>query len=69
MNQKLVSVVQGFSARPGDRLPLMPREAMTPAQRDAADELIAGPRKAVFGPFIPLLRSAMTAPAVIHGAI
>ncbi len=30
---------------------------MTEAQRAAANELIAGPRKAVTGPFIPLLRS------------
>ena len=40
-----------------DRLPPIPREAMDPAQRAAADELIAGPRKAVKGPFVPLLRS------------
>jgi 4-carboxymuconolactone decarboxylase len=30
---------------------------MTEAQRAAANELIAGPRKGVKGPFIPLLRS------------
>jgi 4-carboxymuconolactone decarboxylase len=30
---------------------------MDPAQRAAAEELIAGPRKAVRGPFIPLMRS------------
>ncbi len=35
----------------------MAREAMSPAQQQAADELIAGPRKAVFGPFVPLMRS------------
>jgi len=39
------------------RLPPLPDTAMTPAQRAAADELIAGPRKAVKGPFIALLRS------------
>lgn len=50
-------VPQGFGSTAQDRLPLMPREAMSPAQRDAADALIAGPRKAVFGPFVPLLRS------------
>ncbi|MES2975941.1 MAG: carboxymuconolactone decarboxylase family protein [Pseudomonadota bacterium] len=56
--QKAGSIVtQGFSPQAADRLPMMPRESMTPAQRQAADELIAGPRKAVFGPFIPLLRS------------
>jgi len=40
-----------------DRMPPIPREQMTEAQRAAADELIAGPRKGVKGPFIPLLRS------------
>lgn len=40
-----------------DRMPMIPRSAMTDAQRAAADELIAGPRKGVFGPFIALLRS------------
>src|SRR2546423_5320590 len=40
-----------------DRLPPIPREQMDDAQRTAADALIAGPRKGVKGPFIPLLRS------------
>ncbi|WP_341891756.1 carboxymuconolactone decarboxylase family protein [Variovorax sp. YR752] len=40
-----------------DRLPPLPYERLDDAQRAAADELIAGPRKAVKGPFIPLLRS------------
>ena len=40
-----------------DRMPPIPRERMTEAQRAAADELIAGPRKGVKGPFIALLRS------------
>ena len=40
-----------------DRLPPLAREQMNPAQQAAADELIAGPRKGVKGPFIPLLRS------------
>lgn len=40
-----------------DRLPPLLREQMSDAQRAAADELIAGPRKGVKGPFIPLLRS------------
>jgi len=39
------------------RMPPMARDQMTSAQRAAADELIAGPRKAVKGPFIALLRS------------
>lgn len=40
-----------------DRLPLPSPELMTEAQRAAANDLIAGPRKGVKGPFIPLLRS------------
>lgn len=40
-----------------DRMPPIAREAMDDAQRAAADALIAGPRKGVKGPFIPLLRS------------
>lgn len=51
------NIPQGFSVPAAERMPLMAREAMSAAQRDAADALIAGPRKAVFGPFIPLLRS------------
>lgn len=40
-----------------ERMPPLAPENMTPEQRAAADALIAGPRGAVFGPFIPLLRS------------
>ena len=40
-----------------ERLPALEREAMTEAQRIAADELTAGPRKGVKGPFIAMLRS------------
>jgi 4-carboxymuconolactone decarboxylase len=40
-----------------DRMPPIALERMDDAQRAAADELIAGPRKGVKGPFIPLLRS------------
>ena len=40
-----------------NRLPPMEMQAMNEAQRQAAEALIAGPRKAVVGPFIPLLRS------------
>jgi 4-carboxymuconolactone decarboxylase len=40
-----------------DRLPPLERAAMTEAQRKVADELAAGPRGGVKGPFIPLLRS------------
>ena len=40
-----------------DRMPPLARETMDELQRAAADELIAGPRKGVKGPFIPLMRS------------
>ena len=40
-----------------DRMPPLPADKMTDAQRKAAEEIIAGPRKGVKGPFIPLLRS------------
>ena len=40
-----------------DRLPPLAPEAMDEAQREAAAALAAGPRKGVFGPFVPLLRS------------
>ena len=40
-----------------DRMPPMEMQAMDEAQRQAAQALIAGPRKAVVGPFIALLRS------------
>src|SRR5258706_10139708 len=40
-----------------DRMPPLALDRMTAAQRKAADELTAGPRKGVKGPFVPLLRS------------
>ena len=40
-----------------DRMPPIPDEALTPAQRAAAEELASGPRGKLAGPFIPLLRS------------
>ena len=40
-----------------DRMPPLADSAMDDAQRAAAAELIAGPRKGVKGPFIPLMRS------------
>ncbi|MGV3492233.1 MAG: carboxymuconolactone decarboxylase family protein [Ramlibacter sp.] len=48
---------QGYAEAAAERLPLPADAAMTPAQRDAAQALIAGPRKGVYGPFLPLLRS------------
>ena len=40
-----------------DRLPPLPDDALTPAQRAAAAAIVAGPRGGLYGPFVPLLRS------------
>jgi 4-carboxymuconolactone decarboxylase len=40
-----------------DRMPPIPEDEQSEAQKDAAAELIAGPRGALAGPFVPLLRS------------
>jgi 4-carboxymuconolactone decarboxylase len=44
-------------AERADRLPPLQHDQMDAAQRAAAAELVAGPRKGVKGPFVPLLRS------------
>ena len=44
-------------AKRRDRLPLIPAEQLTPEQKVAVDEMLAGPRGAVIGPFIATLRS------------
>lgn len=48
---------QGFGAASTERLPLPARASMNEAQQAAADAIINGPRKAIFGPFIPLLQT------------
>ena len=40
-----------------DRLPPLAPDGWTPAQREVAEAMIAGPRGAVLAPFVPLLRS------------
>jgi 4-carboxymuconolactone decarboxylase len=40
-----------------DRLPPIPDDQLSEAQRAAVDELLSGPRTAFGGPFVPLLRS------------
>lgn len=55
MNDKAITAQ---NCMPGpERMPALPMNEMDDAQKAAAQELIAGPRGAVFGPFIPLLRS------------
>jgi 4-carboxymuconolactone decarboxylase len=48
---------QGYGEGLTERLPMPPAEALDTLQRAAAQALIAGPRKGVYGPFLPLLRS------------
>lgn len=48
---------QGFGPDGAERLPIPPRESLSEAQRAAADAIVNGPRKAIFGPFVPLLRT------------
>jgi len=48
---------QGFAEGATERLPMPAADAMNDAQRAAAEALINGPRKGVYGPFLPLLRS------------
>jgi 4-carboxymuconolactone decarboxylase len=38
-------------------MPPIPADRMTPEQRQAVEEIVAGPRGALIGPFIPALRS------------
>jgi 4-carboxymuconolactone decarboxylase len=40
-----------------DRLPPLPHERLTDEQRRVAEAIAHGPRGAVYGPFVPLLRS------------
>lgn len=40
-----------------DRLPPLPPDSWSPAQRACAEEIINGPRKALIEPFVPMLRS------------
>ena len=48
---------QGSTQPWRERMPLPPMETMTPEQKAAAQALIDGPRKGVYGPFLPLMRS------------
>ena len=45
-----------FAVAP-ERMPMIPENKMTPAQKKAAAEISAGPRGEVKGPFVALLRS------------
>lgn len=51
------SLFQGYAQGAVERLPMPPTASLDEAQRTAAQALIDGPRKGVYGPFVPLLRS------------
>jgi 4-carboxymuconolactone decarboxylase len=52
----MTSTPQGFGPDRTERLPLPDLAEMTPAQQAARDAIVNGPRKAIFGPFVPLLQ-------------
>lgn len=59
MNNTAVATAtpQGFGDSKSERLPIPEGSAMNDAQRATADAIINGPRKGIFGPFIPLLQT------------
>lgn len=57
MPDQPTALPQGYGTPTGERLPMPAADQMNEAQRAAAQALIDGPRKGVYGPFLPLLRS------------
>jgi 4-carboxymuconolactone decarboxylase len=55
----LMATPQGSGLSSSERLPIPARDAMSEAQRAAAESIINGPRKAIFGPFVPLLQTPL----------
>jgi len=55
----VVIFVLAFSvlAMAQDRMPAIPLDKMTDLQKKYAEEIIKGPRGALYGPFVPLIRS------------
>ncbi|HEX7534867.1 MAG TPA: hypothetical protein VF343_06385 [Syntrophales bacterium] len=49
--------MQSNSVFAQDRMPAIPLEKMTDLQKKYAEEIIKGPRGALYGPFVPLIRS------------
>ena len=52
-----VIVVFSLGAFAQDRMPAIPLDKMNALQKKYAEEIIKGPRGALYGPFIPLIRS------------
>ncbi|NMM09541.1 MAG: carboxymuconolactone decarboxylase family protein [Polaromonas sp.] len=53
----ILTALVALSAVAEDRMPPIPLDKMTPDQRGPAEEIIKGPRGALYGPFLPLIRS------------
>jgi 4-carboxymuconolactone decarboxylase len=53
----LVALVMSLGAFAQDRMPPIPLDRMNDLQKKYAEEIIKGPRGALYGPFIPLIRS------------
>ena len=51
------AILLSMTAAAQDRMPPIPADKMTEAQKKAAAELAAGPRGGFRGPFVPLVRS------------
>ncbi len=52
-----IALAMGGRTMAQDRMPEIPSDKMTDAQKKAAEEFAAGRGTQVFGPFVPLLRS------------
>jgi 4-carboxymuconolactone decarboxylase len=53
----IAGLMLSFNASAQDRMPPIPLDKMNELQRKYAEEIIKGPRGALYGPFIPLIRS------------
>jgi 4-carboxymuconolactone decarboxylase len=53
----IIAVMISLNAFAQDRMPAIPFDKMNELQKKYAEEIIKGPRGALYGPFIPLIRS------------
>lgn len=53
----IAGLMLSFNSFAQDRMPPIPLDKMNDLQRKYAEEIIKGPRGALYGPFIPLIRS------------
>jgi 4-carboxymuconolactone decarboxylase len=53
----IAGAMLSFNAFAQDRMPPIPLDKMNALQKKYAEEIIKGPRGALYGPFIPLIRS------------